>query len=235
VAFVSWGRCHDIKISVGALVGAFVSCCLVVGQARAVPLTNAGFETGDTTGWTTSGNVLVLGLCAQSFIGCAPNGGSFFALLDGGNASLIQTVPNLAAGAYSFGAYVSFATNNPVANFDQGQISLTVQIAGGSSATVGFDPNALNGQFTIPANNGFSLTPWFLLQGTLIFAGSPADLLLNINVQDFSTGGLSLVVDNAFINNTVPLPAALPLFATGLGALGLFGWRRKKKAAALAA
>ena len=28
-----------------------------------------------------------------------------------------------------------------------------------------------------------------------------------------------------------PLPAALPLFATGLGALGLFGWRRKKKAA----
>ncbi len=29
-----------------------------------------------------------------------------------------------------------------------------------------------------------------------------------------------------------PLPAALPLFATGLGALGLFGWRRKRKAAA---
>ena len=32
-----------------------------------------------------------------------------------------------------------------------------------------------------------------------------------------------------------PLPGALPLFATGLGALGLLGWRRKKKAAALAA
>ena len=28
-----------------------------------------------------------------------------------------------------------------------------------------------------------------------------------------------------------PLPAALPLFATGLGVLGLLGWRRKKKAA----
>lgn len=28
---------------------------------------------------------------------------------------------------------------------------------------------------------------------------------------------------------TTPLPAALPLFASGLGALGLLGWRRKRK------
>ena len=34
---------------------------------------------------------------------------------------------------------------------------------------------------------------------------------------------------------TTPLPAALPLFATGLGALGLLGWRRKRKAQTLAA
>jgi len=26
-----------------------------------------------------------------------------------------------------------------------------------------------------------------------------------------------------------PLPAALPLFATSLGAMGLLGWRRKRK------
>jgi len=37
-----------------------------------------------------------------------------------------------------------------------------------------------------------------------------------------TSGSISLVT---------PLPAALPLFATGLGALGLLGWRRKKKAA----
>jgi hypothetical protein len=30
--------------------------------------------------------------------------------------------------------------------------------------------------------------------------------------------------------SATPLPAALPLFATGLGALGLLGWRRKRKA-----
>ena len=33
----------------------------------------------------------------------------------------------------------------------------------------------------------------------------------------------------------VPLPATLPLFATGLAGLGLFGWRRKKKVAVLSA
>jgi hypothetical protein len=33
----------------------------------------------------------------------------------------------------------------------------------------------------------------------------------------------------------VPLPATLPLFATGLGALGLLGWRRKRKNAAVIA
>ena len=31
---------------------------------------------------------------------------------------------------------------------------------------------------------------------------------------------------------TTPLPTALPLFATGLGTLGLLGWRRTRKAAA---
>jgi hypothetical protein len=33
--------------------------------------------------------------------------------------------------------------------------------------------------------------------------------------------------------NYTPIPAALPLFATGLGGLGLFGWRRKRKAKAV--
>jgi hypothetical protein len=33
---------------------------------------------------------------------------------------------------------------------------------------------------------------------------------------------------------TTPLPAALPLFATGLGAMGLLGWRRKRKVQAAA-
>lgn len=33
------------------------------------------------------------------------------------------------------------------------------------------------------------------------------------------------------ITSAVPVPAALPLLATGLGALGVIGWRRKRKLA----
>ena len=47
----------------------------------------------------------------------------------------------------------------------------------------------------------------------------------------------STTIDYAvFTVANTPLPAALPLFASGLGALGLLGWRRKRKnAAAIAA
>jgi hypothetical protein len=37
-----------------------------------------------------------------------------------------------------------------------------------------------------------------------------------------------------YVSPTTPIPAALPLFATGLGGLGLLGWRRKQKAQAVA-
>jgi len=44
----------------------------------------------------------------------------------------------------------------------------------------------------------------------------------------------AFLFNNRFLppDNTTPLPAAFPLFATGLGALGLLGWRRKRKLAA---
>jgi len=49
-----------------------------------------------------------------------------------------------------------------------------------------------------------------------------------------STQGASTFVNSFTVTEVVPLPAALPLFAGGLGALGLLGWRRKRKAAAAA-
>jgi len=50
----------------------------------------------------------------------------------------------------------------------------------------------------------------------------------NIHTVNFGSGEIRGQL------NAVPLPAALPLFATGLGALGLLAWRRKRKAQAVA-
>jgi hypothetical protein len=67
-------------------------------------------------------------------------------------------------------------------------------------------------------------------------------LLSNNEIQVDVTGDApspndQLILDVSFsiATSETPLPAALPLFASGLGALGLLGWRRKRKAAAVAA
>jgi hypothetical protein len=56
---------------------------------------------------------------------------------------------------------------------------------------------------------------------------------------DFSDTYAGVAIDDFMFDSVTPvgeretpLPAALPLFATGLAGLGLLGWRRKKKAVA---
>lgn len=46
-----------------------------------------------------------------------------------------------------------------------------------------------------------------------------------------SAGNVAYTLDNIDVTSAVPLPAALPLFATGLGALGFGAWRRKRSRA----
>jgi hypothetical protein len=48
-------------------------------------------------------------------------------------------------------------------------------------------------------------------------------------IYKWTWGGATFRDQSFTIDVATPLPATLPLFATGLGALGLLGWRGKRK------
>jgi hypothetical protein len=59
---------------------------------------------------------------------------------------------------------------------------------------------------------------------------------VQIVFDETMSGGEGFNFDYGLANvSDTPLPATFPLFATGLGAMGLFGWRRKRKHPALSA
>ena len=63
------------------------------------------------------------------------------------------------------------------------------------------------------------------LNASAAYPGTPFQFTGTYSIEGVSGSG-------TFNVSPTPLPAALPLFVTGLGALGLLGWRRKRKNAA---
>jgi hypothetical protein len=71
------------------------------------------------------------------------------------------------------------------------------------------------------------IDPFFFIDALLFAEWYPG-----IDVSQYS-----IILNSEFVNippgeATTPLPGALPLFTSGLCALGLLGWRRKRKRAA---
>jgi len=69
--------------------------------------------------------------------------------------------------------------------------------------------------------------------GTGLFAGDTGEVTLTETITSTSPT-TETISDGSYAGTlitTTPLPAALPLFAAGLGAIGLFGWRRKRQVA----
>ena len=117
-------------------------------------------------------------------------------------------------------------------------------IDGGTGAPGGGEHDQVFFNGTLIGNltqqNFFS--PLFNLQpGPGALAGVTGETLSNFDVTalvHLGSNTVQVVMDpNNWVNEVevstltqTPLPGALPLFVTGLGALGLLGWRRKRKA-----
>jgi hypothetical protein len=120
-----------------------------------------------------------------------------------------------------------------LANLDTGTFATFIQISTDSLGGItGFQlgfasirPTSVGGQTgQIIADPGISTG---LLDECLTAAGGTCT---SFGIDKANGPGGSLVLQSTDVPQT-PLPAALPLFATGLGALGLLGWRRKRKLA----
>jgi len=184
---------------------------LQVSTSEAAPVT----YTFDGTGSVTLAGVLI---------------GSTYSVVFAGNTSTIDSsdnpyFKNLLTGTFTDGAVVETITatvesNSTLANIDFYDSTFTNGLGLQDNSLTGYALATSIGPIDAPPG---TLTPTFgggffaTAGGNLVFTGSDS---------------LSFTADVS----ATPIPATLPLFATGFGALGLLGWRRKRKnAAALAA
>ena len=145
------------------------------------------------------------------------------------------------------GTRVNFSTPQPV-NFTQGTTvgdttSLTLDVPVGFTFTdLNFTSHftgagGANTDVTVTGSDGTSAS-FAPGNGNNPLTFSDTTPLTSLQITTLRTTPLSSFQISGLATSTpppeIPVPGALPLFASGLGALGLLGWRRKRRAQAVA-
>lgn len=159
-------------------------------------------------GWTGGPNQIEL---RNGVAGTAFDGVNFVELDTNANSSMFQTVATTLGQTYNLSFAYAPRINEPAST---------------NGIEAFWDGNSL-GIFT---GDGTVSSAWHLFNFSVTGTGSDTLMFQAVGTSDSFGGSL----DDVSLNAT-PLPAALPLFATGLGMLCLFGWLRKKRTGMCAA
>jgi hypothetical protein len=204
-------------------------------------ITNGDFSSGDFSGWTlfTQPSYGTLGtrpLPEVTSFDVTGSGASTAAHFEVGQApytaygvqaggGLRQSFTTTEAGTLSFSADIA-ATGTPYGQNGAGGL-FTVSLNG--IAVASYDFGAIAQNATERSTLNFTALVGIGLQNLEILVTRPytafyvGQYIDNISAIEQTTGATA-----------TPLPAALPLCATGLAGLGLLGWRRRSKANAAA-
>lgn len=206
---------------------AAVALTLVAGTAFEAKATeyiqNGGFETGTFADWTVNDSTPGCTTCLavdllSSGVGYGPNSGTYFAYLGTNPASTIsQSFADIAG--QTLGVSFYFASNGDLNPTPPDSNELEALFDG----TVEWSETNIPSTGTIPGT-----TIPLYEEVTFDVTATGTDTLL-FSAFDIPS---ALALDDVTVTSTpsaTPLPATLPLFAGGLGAMGLFGWRRKRK------
>lgn len=171
------------------------------------------------------------------------------ATLDGSTIRATAAFPNIPGSTTAgpvdavVGAGVEFSNGQftpffgPTFDFSGNTITITHTATGHSSGTFnGYIFNDLNdtlGDFT--SLSVISDTTGFFSGDLSRLFFDAENLYVNFESLFFQTSSDQIVLGVGMGVSVVPIPATLPLFASGIAIFGLYGWRRKQKKAAAAA
>jgi hypothetical protein len=177
-------------------------------------LRTISFATLGISGCSPTG--LAVGGSGHLMVGCSGVGTQAIVLDPTGAGSIVKTFAGVGGTDelwYDPTTNEFYITGNDGTNTGRFFDVITDDSTGGTIAQhVGLPATTSAHSITVDPLNGDVFVP---LAGTLALNSCPT----------------SLGCIEVFAPTAAPLPATLPLFATGLGAIGLFGWRRKRKAA----
>jgi hypothetical protein len=232
---------------------AIAGTMLSAGTASAATCGQAG-----TGNFTEVGTTISEGVCYTAYTDSVYNDWSVaqaFAVSLGGNLGTIvdQTQYNaVAALLASLPADFSPSTTTPGKDYSGAWIGLRTAVNNGFIAAQVSDLKWVDGNASTFVRSTNDLWQGNAGPGSAISNNNPSGCSSAGTCRDvytlmdgaggldtaaaFSTDNPSLMIGAIVESLATPLPAALPLFAGGLGAFGLLGgWRRKRKAAAIVA